>query len=51
MKFATIAAALLPLASAATYTTEEYESGAVMQKMMVAKEVWTFDSKNCRTES
>jgi hypothetical protein len=39
MKFATIAAALLPLASAASYSKEEYDSGAVMAKMMVAKEV------------
>ncbi|KAM3420199.1 hypothetical protein BST61_g3490 [Cercospora zeina] len=36
MKFATVAAALLPLVSA--YTKEEYRSGAVMQWMMEAKE-------------
>lgn len=39
MKFATVIAALLPLASAATYTKEEYEDGTVMAKMMQAKEV------------
>jgi hypothetical protein len=39
MKFATIAAALLPLASAAFYAQEEYDSGEVMAKMMQAKEV------------
>lgn len=39
MKFAALAAAVLPLASAARYTKEEYRSGAVMAKMMEAKEV------------
>lgn len=37
MRFATIAAALLPLAHG--FTKEEYDSGAVMAKMMAAKEV------------
>ncbi|PIA92844.1 hypothetical protein CB0940_04698 [Cercospora beticola] len=36
MKFATVAAAMLPLAAA--YTKEQYRSGAVMQWMMEAKE-------------
>jgi D-alanyl-D-alanine carboxypeptidase len=39
MKFTTIAAALLPLAATAAFTTEEYDSGEVMAKMMQAKEV------------
>jgi hypothetical protein len=37
MKFATLAAALLPLVHG--FTKEEYDSGAVMAKMMAAKEV------------
>jgi hypothetical protein len=39
MKFSCIATALLPLASAALFSKEEYVSGEVMSKMMVAKEV------------
>lgn len=39
MKFTTIATALLPLANAAMFTKEEYESGEVMGMMMAAKEV------------
>ena len=38
MKFATFAAALLPLVNA--YTKEQYDSGEVMAKMMEAKEVF-----------
>jgi hypothetical protein len=37
MKFATLAAALLPLVHG--FTKEEYDSGAVMAKMRAAKEV------------
>lgn len=37
MQLVTVAAALLPLAHG--YSKEQYESGAVMAKMMVAKEV------------
>lgn len=40
MKFATFAAAVLPVASAARYSKEEYTSGAVMAKMMEVKEVY-----------
>lgn len=39
MKFLAAAAALLPLASAAGFTKEEYESGQVMKWMMEKKEV------------
>jgi hypothetical protein len=42
MKFISVAAALLPLASGAMYSKEEYKSGAVMAKMMEAKEVRSF---------
>jgi len=42
MKFATVAAALLPLAQGAMFTKEQYESGEVMDKMMAAKEVLHF---------
>ncbi|SMQ55114.1 unnamed protein product [Zymoseptoria tritici ST99CH_3D7] len=38
MKFLSVAAAVLPFASAAMFTKEEYDSGAVMQLMMEAKE-------------
>ncbi|KAF2105453.1 hypothetical protein BDV96DRAFT_509329 [Lophiotrema nucula] len=38
MKFTTIAIAMLPLANAAMYTKEEYDSGVVMDNMMAAKE-------------
>ncbi|KAF2260017.1 hypothetical protein CC78DRAFT_502275 [Lojkania enalia] len=38
MKFAAVAAALLPLASGAMFSKEEYDSGDVMAKMMEAKE-------------
>ncbi|KAF2744808.1 hypothetical protein M011DRAFT_496066 [Sporormia fimetaria CBS 119925] len=38
MKFTAIATALLPLAYAASFTKEQYESGEVMAKMMEAKE-------------
>ncbi|KAF2874935.1 hypothetical protein BDV95DRAFT_486425 [Massariosphaeria phaeospora] len=38
MKFAAIAAALLPLASGAAFSKKEYESGEVMAMMMAAKE-------------
>lgn len=41
MRYSTLAAALLPLASAELYTKEEYRSGAVMAAMMEAKEVLT----------
>ena len=44
MKFSTVAAALLPLASAELYTKEEYRSGAVMAMMMEAKEVRALQS-------
>lgn len=40
MKFTTIASVLLPMASAAMYSKEEYTSGAVMAKMMEVKEVF-----------
>lgn len=40
MKFTAIATAILPLASAAMFSQEEYDSGKVMSKMMAAKEVW-----------
>ena len=39
MKFATVAAAVLPLASAAMYSKQEYESGVVMAEMRAEKEV------------
>lgn len=41
MKWTTIATALaaVPLASAAGYSKEQYRSGEVMEKMMMAKEV------------
>ena len=39
MKFATVSAALLPLTNAAMFSKEQYTSGAVMAKMMAAKEV------------
>ena len=41
MKWTTIASALaaVPLASAAGYSKEQYRSGEVMEKMMMAKEV------------
>lgn len=39
MKLITVVAALLPLASAAGYSKQEYDSGAVMAKMMAKKEV------------
>jgi hypothetical protein len=42
MKFISVAAALLPLASGAMYSKEEYKSGAVMSMMMEAKEVRWF---------
>lgn len=44
MKWTTIATALaaVPLASAAGYTKEQYRSGEVMEKMMMAKEVRQF---------
>ncbi|KAF2246784.1 hypothetical protein BU26DRAFT_53386 [Trematosphaeria pertusa] len=38
MKLITVVAALLPLASAAGYSKQEYDSGAVMAKMMAKKE-------------
>ncbi|CAI6336922.1 unnamed protein product [Periconia digitata] len=38
MKFTTLTAALLPLAADAMFSKEEYTSGAVMEKMMAAKE-------------
>jgi hypothetical protein len=39
MKWATIATALLPLASGHAFTSEEYASGEVMELMMSGKEV------------
>jgi len=42
MKFISVATALLPLASGALYSKEEYTSGEVMSKMMEVKEVRTF---------
>jgi hypothetical protein len=39
MKWATIAAAVLPLASASGFTHAEYASGEVMDVMMQGKEV------------
>jgi hypothetical protein len=39
MKLLSVAAAVLPFASAAMFTKEEYDSGAVMSLMMEAKEV------------
>jgi hypothetical protein len=44
MKWTTIATALaaVPLASAAGYSKEQYRSGEVMEKMMMAKEVNLF---------
>ena len=39
MKFISVAAAVLPLASGAMFSKEEYTSGAVMAMMMEAKEV------------
>lgn len=39
MRGFTVAAALLPFASAAMFSEEEYNSGAVMKLMMEAKEV------------
>lgn len=47
MKWSSIsaaAAALLPLASGAAFSSEEYASGEVMQFMMEAKEVCTNNS-------
>ena len=44
MKFSGIATVLLPLASAALFSKEEYVSGEVMSKMMVAKEVYHWHS-------
>jgi hypothetical protein len=41
MKFISVAAALLPMASGAMFAKEEYESGKVMSAMMEAKEVCT----------
>ncbi|KAK4500135.1 hypothetical protein PRZ48_008321 [Zasmidium cellare] len=38
MKFVTLAAACLPLALGAMFNKDEYDSGAVMAKMMAAKE-------------
>jgi hypothetical protein len=39
MKWAIIASAVLPLASASNFTHEQYASGMVMELMMTAKEV------------
>ena len=44
MKLSVIATALLPLASAASFSKEEYVSGEVMAKMMEAKEVCHYHS-------
>jgi hypothetical protein len=44
MKFSVIATTLLPLASAASFSKEEYVSGEVMAKMMEAKEVCRYHS-------
>jgi hypothetical protein len=42
MKFVSVAAALLPMASGAMFAKQEYESGQVMSAMMEAKEVCMF---------
>lgn len=39
MKVVMLAAACLPLTLGAMYSKDEYDSGAVMAKMMAAKEV------------
>jgi hypothetical protein len=39
MKWAVLASAVLPLASASGFTHEEYASGEVMELMMAGKEV------------
>jgi hypothetical protein len=44
MKLISVAAALLPLASGAMFSQQEYESGQVMAVMMQAKEACTLST-------
>lgn len=51
MKFCSFVAACLPLALGAMYSKDEYDTGAVMAKMMEAKEVHSSQNVSLQLEA